>query len=71
MTRFFDGSVKWPDNILTVGQFSILVHPSFKILAYRAASDSHIIPINAIILEQVMQNLCNKRQIGDDTHDKN
>lgn len=51
MSGFFDGFVEWPDDILTVGQFSVFVYPSFEILAYRAASNSHIVPINAVVLE--------------------
>lgn len=57
MTSFLDGFVEWPDNILTIGQFSILVYPSFEIFAQRAASDSHIVPINAVVLEQVVEDL--------------
>ena len=57
MASFLDGFLQRTDNILAGGQFTICVCPSLNIFAQCASSDSHVVTINQVVLEQVSKNL--------------
>ena len=59
MTRFLDRLLEWPNDVLAAElQLAVLVCPSFKVLAERAASDGHIVSVDQVVLQEVCQNLC-------------
>lgn len=59
MSRFFDRLVQRPDDILAIEiKLAIFVHPSFKVFSKSASGDSHVIPVNHLLLHEEVQDFC-------------
>lgn len=58
MTGLLDGLVQRSDNILISGKCAIFVYPTFKIFAQCATSHSHVVAIDQVVLEQIVEYLC-------------
>jgi hypothetical protein len=55
----FDRFIERFDDILSVKiELAILVHPSVKVLAESFTGDGHVVALDKVVLQKVVQDLC-------------
>ena len=61
MSGRLDWFLQWSDDILTRHrELPALMHPSFQVLSQRLPGDGESVPIDQLILQQIMQDHCTR-----------
>lgn len=59
MTSFLDGFVEGSDDILLIEvEFAVFVHPPIQVLAEGETSNSHVVTVDQVLLQQEVEDLC-------------
>jgi hypothetical protein len=62
MSGLLDWLIQRSDNILTLRELAVFVSPTVEVFPKGQAGNSHVVTVNAIVLEQVSQDLYHLRE---------